>query len=140
APMDSTLEAFLASYFTKGGKWYHRDNFLQKKPGTAYRYSNIAATLAAYLVEHVSGLSFSDYTRKYILHPFGMKNSGWFPEEVDQTKLAKLYNLYGQAYPIYGELTYPDGSFITSSQDRSEEHTYELQSREKLVYRLLLEK
>src|SRR5690606_26592379 len=43
--------------------------------------------------------------------------SGWFPEEVDQTKLAKLYNLYGQAYPIYGELTYPDGSFITSSQD-----------------------
>ncbi|HYH57524.1 MAG TPA: serine hydrolase domain-containing protein [Anseongella sp.] len=116
-PIEPSLGTFLKEYFQKGGKWYHPENFEATRPGAAYHYSNFAAALAAYAVEYASGMSFSAYTRKYLLEPFGMDASGWFPNEVDSRKMALLYNSHGQLYPAYGALTYPDGSFITSSHD-----------------------
>ena len=54
-------------------------------------YSNVASSLAAYLVESESGMSFSEFTKKYIFEPLNMNNTAWFDAELDQSNLATLY-------------------------------------------------
>lgn len=44
-------------------------------PGQLYSYSNYGISLAGYLVEEVSGLSFIEYVNKNILQPLGMAHS-----------------------------------------------------------------
>jgi len=44
-------------------------------PGQLYSYSNYGISLAGYLVEEVSGLSFIEYVDKNILQPLGMGHS-----------------------------------------------------------------
>lgn len=44
-------------------------------PGAVPAYSNYAATLAGYIVEHVSGKPFNDYVTENIFHPLGMEHS-----------------------------------------------------------------
>lgn len=45
------------------------------KPGTVTAYSNWGAALAGYIVERVSGQSFSDYVHENIFKPLGMKHT-----------------------------------------------------------------
>lgn len=44
-------------------------------PGVTPAYSNYAVTMAAYLVERVTGLNFTDYVEKYIFKPLEMNYS-----------------------------------------------------------------
>ncbi len=45
------------------------------QPGSVMAYSNYGTTLAAYIVELVSGQAFSAYAQEHILEPLGMKSS-----------------------------------------------------------------
>jgi len=45
------------------------------EPGTVCAYSNWGTTLAAYIVEQVSGIPYYDYVRKNIFEPLGMNDS-----------------------------------------------------------------
>ncbi len=49
------------------------------QPGTVVAYSNWGAGLAGYIVERVSGMSFSDYVHKNIFEPLGMKHTAILP-------------------------------------------------------------
>jgi len=53
-------------------RWVPRRIF---DPGTTPAYSNWATTLAGYIVQRVSGLSFNDYVDQRIFAPLGMKFS-----------------------------------------------------------------
>jgi CubicO group peptidase (beta-lactamase class C family) len=53
-------------------------------PGTHYLYSNTNYNLAAIIVERVSGLSLSDFTRKRIFLPLGMSHTSW---RTDHTRI-----------------------------------------------------
>lgn len=44
-------------------------------PGTTPAYSNYATTLAAYIVERVTGQAFDDYVEAHILKPLGMEHA-----------------------------------------------------------------
>lgn len=44
-------------------------------PGTTWAYSNYATGLAGYIIERVSGQSYSDYVTEHILIPLGMAHS-----------------------------------------------------------------
>jgi CubicO group peptidase (beta-lactamase class C family) len=44
-------------------------------PGTIPAYSNYATTLAAYVVQRVSGEQFDDYVEAHVLKPLGMVNA-----------------------------------------------------------------
>ena len=44
-------------------------------PGKVITYSNYGSSLAAYIIETVSGLPFEEYIHKYIFEPLGMNNS-----------------------------------------------------------------
>lgn len=96
-----SLENFLQSYLTEKGRFYSRRNFARRKPGTAFNYSNIGATLAAYLIEVKAGMSFADFTAKYVLQPLQMKDSGWFDRTEQSSQTATLYDPQLKPYPIY---------------------------------------
>ncbi len=110
------IGAFLEDYFGKDGKTYSKRNFAATAPGSAFAYSNIGATLAAYVVELKAGESYADFTRKTFLQPLGMTRSGWTDAETGADH-AILYDEKLKPYPTYSLMTYPDGGLRTSCTD-----------------------
>lgn len=117
AENDVPMETYLREYLTPQGTFYQSDNFINFRPGTRYNYSNIGATLAALIIEKATGVPFNEFTETHILKPLGMTHSGWFLEDVDQSKHSKLYRNDYSELPFYGAITYPDGMLITSPND-----------------------
>ena len=110
-------DIFLKNILYKEGKWYKKNTFLKKEPGTTFEYSNIAAGLAALLIENATGESFSEFTKEHILKPLEMSNSGWFFNDIDFSEHSKLYSNTETELAFYQLVNYPDGGFITSSND-----------------------
>ncbi|HTK22131.1 MAG TPA: serine hydrolase domain-containing protein [Mucilaginibacter sp.] len=116
---DTSLAQFFYNYLAENGKYYSKNNFGKGLAGSTSSYSNIASALAAYLIEIKSGISYAEFTSKYILKPLKMDNSGWFISSVDLKKHAKLYYTNTAYFPLYNLLTYPDGGLKTSANDLS---------------------
>jgi CubicO group peptidase (beta-lactamase class C family) len=116
------LGDFLKDYLAPGGTRYAKENFLDVRPGTHREYSNIAAGLAGFIVERVTGEPLNVYTRRHIFVPLKMGNSGWFVSEIPPAKHARLYvgqNGLAIPIPLYEGTTYPDGGVRTSVADLS---------------------
>ena len=113
------LGEFLKQYLEKGGDLYSKKNFSKAESGKAYTYSNIGAALAAYVIERVSGIPFSEFTKTHILDPLKMEDSGWSYAEIDTAKHAILYGEDDEPLRAYTLITYPDGGFRTSIADLS---------------------
>jgi CubicO group peptidase (beta-lactamase class C family) len=116
------LGDFLRAYFVPGGTTYAAGNFLDVKPGTHREYSNIGAALAGYIVECATGESLSDYMRRTVFEPLGMRNTAWLLNDVEPSHHSTLYvGQFGLAVPIprYTLTTYPDGGLRTSVADLS---------------------
>lgn len=124
-PGDSpiALPDFLEGYYVPGGEYYYAEgNFSECLPGECYQYSNIAASLAAYIVEVVSGEPFNEYVEHHILGPLGVENSHYFlTDYADHTVIAMPYEPDEdgalEAYGYYGYPTYPDGHLYTTADD-----------------------
>lgn len=116
---DTTLQSFLSSYLSKEGKLYRAKNFYQSKPGERYSYSNIGSALAAYLIEESAGMSFADFSEKFILKPLKMNEASWFFKDIDRSEHAIPYYNKETAFPFYSLITYPDGGLRTSGKDLS---------------------
>ncbi len=116
------LADFLKSYFEPTGSRYSKNNFLPHKPGTYREYCNIAAGLAGYIVERVTGMSLYEYSKKVIFKPLKMKNTGWLLSQINQEKHSRLYDKQGDSLkqiPLYGVPTYPDGGIRTTIEELS---------------------
>lgn len=120
-PADSavTLPVFLKAVLTPQGKWYQTKSFLSRRPGELYEYSNVGATLAAYVVEVATGQPFPAFSARYLTRPLHMRASGWNFGEVAMAQYSRLYQTPTVALPYYGLTTYPDGNFISSVADMS---------------------
>ncbi|MEL6537865.1 MAG: serine hydrolase domain-containing protein [Bacteroidota bacterium] len=114
---EMTMGEYLKSYLVPGGRMYTRMNYSKHPAGTYYEYSNIAATLAAYVVEQATGQDFAEYTQQYILDPLGMSHSGWSYGSIALDQHATLYKGNRRPVPTYTLCTYPDGGFRTSAED-----------------------
>jgi CubicO group peptidase (beta-lactamase class C family) len=57
-------------------EWF-RDKPLEFEPGTKWNYSNSGYVLLGYLIEKISGQSYSDFVQQNIFTPLGMKDSGY---------------------------------------------------------------
>ena len=108
---------FLERILSKEGTWYKKNNFLNKKPGETFEYSNIAAGLAAFVIENATKESFNEFTKEHIFKPLGMSGTGWFSAEVDFSNHSKLYSDKDTELAFYQLVNYPDGGLITSSAD-----------------------
>src|SRR5215472_17898437 len=54
-----------------------RDKPLDFEPGTKWSYSNSGYVLLGYLLEKISGQTYSDFVQQNIFTPLGMKDSGY---------------------------------------------------------------
>jgi len=115
-----SLEDYCQKTLAEEGEWYQSATFLKNKPGEHYQYSNLAANLAAYIVELVSRMSFQDFTSKHIFEPLSMHDVSWKLEAVDKTKLAASYVSEDLlATPLFGNSTYADGGLYASCESLS---------------------
>lgn len=114
------MSHFLKNLLTKKGQWYKKKNFHKIKPGQAHHYSNAGATLAAYIVEIIAKESFADFTRHKIIQPLELKNTDWFVEKINSSKMATRYGVKDVALPNYKLITYPDGGLLTNVDDLSQ--------------------
>jgi CubicO group peptidase (beta-lactamase class C family) len=119
-PSDMTsMEVLLKDLLDKNGKSYSKEMYINEPPGKLFEYTNLGATLAAYVIEVATKEKFNVFTKKHILEPLQMKASGWSFDEIDFAKHSKLYATKTKQLPFYSLITYPDGGFITSIDDMS---------------------
>jgi len=114
---DMTMVAFIKKMLTKDGEWYKKKNFLKKEPGKEWYYSNVGASLAAYIVELVSGVSYGTFVKTRILEPLKLQSAGWAVDQVNVEKLASNYTQGNLLLPELKIITYPDGGIYINSQD-----------------------
>lgn len=115
------LDSFLKNYFEPTGIFYNVNNFYSYTPGTQYNYSNVGATLAAYLVERITGDFFSHYCDTAIFQKICMNSTSFLLSGItDTTRIARPYYWDGANYldeGLYGYPDYPDGQLRTTSID-----------------------
>lgn len=124
------LGTFLEEHLDANGRSYSPNNFASEPVGTTYSYSNIAAALAAYLIEVKAKMPFHAFTEKYLFKPLNLQSTSWFYDQDKSDRYAKLYEINVPDLPYYKALmnadkslkdycsiTYPDGSLRTSLVD-----------------------
>lgn len=96
------------------------------KPGTVTAYSNWGASLAAYIVQNISGVDYAEYVRENIFKPLDMKHTSinadlsdnmWVKEQ--REKLI-CYDINGDKVPNNGDgycILYPAGSATGTIDD-----------------------
>lgn len=115
---EASLKQFMEDYFVNAV--YGEVNFTNHQPGGNWNYSNIAAGLAAYIVELKSNMPYSEFTQKYIFDPLELNNSFWFESKVDSTNYAKYYEPSGNTITevkTSGVKLYPCRDLITNVED-----------------------
>lgn len=119
-----SLDENIRKFTQTGGKWYSPDTFLKAEPGKRFQYSNLASSIAARIVEERSGMSFVEFTKKYIFKPLRMKNTAWNFADLDPQLVSKIYvqndekNPTGAAqYPQYYMTNYPVSGLKTNIED-----------------------
>ncbi len=113
------LETFLTNYFTPSELGYSEDNFSSAPTGSYWQYSNIASSLAAFIVEYVSGMSFEEYVTTYVLQPLEMNQTSYQFSDFNDESLATLYWNKNTPLPKYENDSYPDGGLISTNNDMS---------------------
>jgi CubicO group peptidase (beta-lactamase class C family) len=113
--MDYSL--FLKNMLSEKGEWYKKKNFIKKKPGEIFEYSNIGAGLAALVLENAVDEPFHQFTKAQIFIPLNLSNTGWSSNDVDTSKQTKLYADKETELAPYQLINYPDGGLITSAKD-----------------------
>lgn len=116
---DCSLARFMYDYLSEKGPYYTKQNFGLDAAGHSSSYSNVGSALAAYLVEIKSGMSYADFTRRYILRPLHMRQSSWFLDVKRLKRYARPYDDTFLGLPLYHLITYPDGGLRTTTSDLS---------------------
>lgn len=84
---------------------------LNFQPNTAYAYSNEGLNTAARMIEVVSGIPYEQFMQQRLFTPLGMKDTTFWPNAEQLTRLAKTYKLDPQMKGLkeveINQLTYP---------------------------------
>ncbi|MFC1961969.1 serine hydrolase domain-containing protein [Chloroflexota bacterium] len=89
-----SLEEFLVASFTPEGSNYNPDVWLGK-PGDKYHYSVSAYPLLRYMIEKVSGISYSDYMNENIFKPLGISNTGLSSDDLSGQNITPYTRVKG---------------------------------------------
>ena len=113
------LASFVRSYFTPGSRYWRPGDFYDFAPGHAYRYANMGATLAGYLVQAVTHKGFDRVCERTIFAPLGINTTSWHLSGLDPATVAMPYQYMRSTgryrpYGQYGYPDYPDGELRTS--------------------------
>ncbi len=108
---------FLENILNEKGEWYKKKNFIKKKPGEIFEYSNLGAGLAALVLENAVNEPFHQFTKAHIFTPLNLSNTGWSLDDLDASKHTKLYADIETELAPYQLINFPDGGLITSAMD-----------------------
>jgi CubicO group peptidase (beta-lactamase class C family) len=82
---------------------------MQYEPGERWRYTQSGLNVAARIVEVTSGRTFDGFLSKHVLKPLGMKNTTFYPNKQQRSRLATPYlknkqtgTLTAASYARYG--------------------------------------
>lgn len=114
------LDSFLKNYLVPGGLYFNAtNNFSTALPGGAHSYSNVASTLAAYVVEAITGDAFHHYCDTAIFQKLCMSPASFTLSGIADTALiARPYYWDNGTYVdagLYGYPDYPDGQLRTDA-------------------------
>lgn len=113
------MEDFLKFFFIPDGKNYSKKNFLKYQPGEHWYYSNIGATLAAYIIELVSEQTYREFVEQRIISPLKLDDTTWRYTTEKSSSSALKYGGGKNEYPRITSPTYPDGGIYSSTNDLS---------------------
>jgi CubicO group peptidase (beta-lactamase class C family) len=91
---------------------------LAASPGKEFQYSDANYTIAGYIVQQASGLSYADYVRQHIFAPLGMTHTHAATGTVREPGLTRGYaNWLGLRVPLTEQVAAPlvPAGYITSS-------------------------
>ena len=84
---------------------------LNTEPGAKYAYSNAGINTGGRIIEVVSGMKYEDFLDQRLFTPLGMKDTTFWPNEAQLTRLAKPYrpnaDKSGLEETTIGQLRYP---------------------------------
>jgi len=112
--VDIPLSTFLRDYLVPGRR-YASNSYFSAAPGTAWSYTNVGASLAAHVVERVSGQSFEDYATERILRPLGIDVASWRSGPIAGVPNAVPHVDYRAVNPDEYPIVYPGGALRTSA-------------------------
>lgn len=112
-----SMEKFLKSFFVAKGDNYSKKNFLKNKPGERWYYSNVGATLAAYIVQLVSKQPYNEYVVERIITPLKLEQTTWGFNPSSSEVSALKYGGGRNEYPRIMCPTYPEGAIYTNTLD-----------------------
>jgi CubicO group peptidase (beta-lactamase class C family) len=101
----------------KQGLDYHPHSRTSRwPPGSRFGYNNTAPSVAAYIVEKVTGQRFEDYIEKEFFDPLGMPSTSYFKTKLYDERGATLYQ---RSAPVeYWRIIHrPAGSVNSSARD-----------------------
>jgi len=120
---DATMELgrFLRRYLAPNGADLAPNNYYAFGPGRSYRYANVGASVAAYLVEAASGIGFDTWCERRIFAPLGMDLAGWHLAGLPRDQIAMPYAWSAgrtgfTPFGHYGYPDYPDGALRTTAR------------------------
>ncbi|MBN1210941.1 MAG: serine hydrolase [candidate division Zixibacteria bacterium] len=112
------LVEFLPEYLLPGSMFYITSNFLTVPPGSNFSYTDVGGSVAAHLVEALSGLTLEQYCQDSVFLPLNMTETSWFLAGLDTDHIAMPYSYSGGMYnPAghYGVPAYPGAQLRTSA-------------------------
>lgn len=91
------------------------------KPGERFFYLNEGYVLLGYIVSKVSGVSYEEFVKKYILEPLEMSRTYFYPEEVEKdSDVATPYIIDKDGNHIPSKFPYgitADGGLLSNAMD-----------------------
>ena len=84
---------------------------LQFQPDSKYQYANAGINTAGRIIEVLSGMSYEDFMLKRLFEPLGMKDTTFWPDEAQISRIAKSYKANKDKTDLeettVGQLKYP---------------------------------
>ena len=109
------------SYTPKDGVDYIKDEHLNFKPGSNYRYSNSNFYLLGYIIEMVTGDTFENYLTKNVLDKAGLKNTFYIHPEKNIPDMPQGYSKFDgkieKATLQDAAIMYSAGALISNADD-----------------------
>jgi CubicO group peptidase (beta-lactamase class C family) len=90
------------------------------KPGSRMSYNNAGPSIAAYIVEKITGIKFEDYVQENFFDPMGMSTTSYFLSDDVKTKGATLYANGNQPQEYWHLIMRPTGAINSSATEMAQ--------------------
>ena len=113
-PFMSRVEQKIDTYTLREAVLTYALTPLKFQPDSKWDYSNAGINTAGRIIEVVSGMAYEEFMAKRLFEPLGMKDTTFWPNDEQLTRLAKSYTPNAEKtglteIPI-GQMTYPLGA------------------------------